>query len=422
MVMTLEKLQSAVANAAAIRRVRRLQPAGGAGDKLFPPTYPGEGRGVNAAPRHVFERRRIGGANVLCVLIDSVQSQANRLEDALRVGRETGALAFPAIAVDFSGTEASDIGRITTLDAPHRVFDAIIRDSELNGVRFRETEQGRRLIGAKSDNARALYELSPTALVFGAWNSTGEGGGLGAKFPRCVVSEIMGVGVATESQVDARTGEVVEHPSGKRTGSRIDPLGIRSGIAVYKMANGDWSLDAPKDKKGKDAPKEVRPSEINHSNIAPTVTPLGVSVDYALHSFVLSFAALRRLRFGGASASNLTGQTALATLGLAAATAQDRDGYFLRSRCDLAPEEGSAPGFEIIGANGGVEMVELDFAQAGRLAGEALNAAKAVGLGWNDGDLVLKPQAKLVQLVSASRKLALRGEGEADTDLASTKE
>src|ERR1700687_5405899 len=105
MVMTLEKLQSAVANAAAIRRVRRLQPAGGAGDKLFPPTYPGEGRGVNVAPRHVFERRRIGGANVLCVLIDSVQSQANRLEDALRVGRETGALAFPAIAVDFLGSE-----------------------------------------------------------------------------------------------------------------------------------------------------------------------------------------------------------------------------------------------------------------------------------------------------------------------------
>ena len=67
-------------------------------------------------------------------------------------------------------------------------------------------------------------------------------------------------------------------------------------------------------------------------------------------------------------------------------------------------------------------MVELDFAQAGRLAGAALNAAKAVGLGWNDGDLVLKPQAKLVQLISASRKLALRGEGEADTDLASTKE
>jgi len=31
----------------------------------------------------------------------------------------------------------------------------------------------------------------PTALIFGAWNSTGEGGGLGAKFPRAIVSEII---------------------------------------------------------------------------------------------------------------------------------------------------------------------------------------------------------------------------------------
>jgi len=128
-------------------------------------TYPGGGRGANVPPRHVFERR-IGGENVLCVLIDSVQSQANRLEEALGVARETGALSFPTITVDFSNTEIADIGRITTLDAPHRVFDAIIRDSELNGIRFRYTEQGRRLIEAKAHNARAIYELSPTALVW----------------------------------------------------------------------------------------------------------------------------------------------------------------------------------------------------------------------------------------------------------------
>lgn len=424
MVITLEKLQSAVANAPAIRRVRRLQPAGGRGDKIFPPTYPGEGRGRNVPPRHVFERRRIGGENVLCVLIDSVQSQANRLEEALRVARETGAINFPAIAVDFSNTEVADIGRITTLDAPHRVFDAIIRDSELNGVPFRETEQGRRLVEAKAHNARAVYDLSPTALVFGAWNSTGEGGGLGAKFPRCVVSEIIGAGVASESHVDPRTGEVLDQPSGKRTGSRIDPLGIRSGVAVYKLPNGDWSLEAPKEKKGKDAPKEVRPSEINHSNIAPTVTSLGVSINYALHSFVLSFAALRRLRFSGhagASAADLAAQSALAALGLAAVTAQDRNGYFLRSRCDLVPEENSAPGFEIIDANGSIETADLDFGQANRLAAEAVRAAKAAGLGWNEEDLVLKPQAKLVQLVSASRELALQGKAEEETDAETAK-
>src|SRR5690606_29160470 len=193
----------------------------GCGAKLFPPTYPGSGRGE--PPRHLLDYRRIRGEDVLCVPIDSGQRQANRLEEALRDARENG-ITFPAISVDFSGADVGDIGRITTLDAPHRVFDAIIRDSELDGVRFRDTEPGKRLLASKATNARAVYELSPTALVFGAWNSTGEGGGLGAKFPRAVVSEIVGIGVAQEP------GAVDSGPraSGRRPGSRIDPLGIRA--------------------------------------------------------------------------------------------------------------------------------------------------------------------------------------------------
>lgn len=54
--LSYDALLDAVENCAAFRRRRRLQPAGGPGDKLFPPTYPGEG---NEPPRHVFERRRI---------------------------------------------------------------------------------------------------------------------------------------------------------------------------------------------------------------------------------------------------------------------------------------------------------------------------------------------------------------------------
>jgi CRISPR-associated protein Csb1 len=414
---TLERLRYAVANDAAIRRVRRLQPAGGVGDKIFPPTYPGDGR--NALPRHVFEYRRIGGQNVLCVSLDSPQSQANRMEEGLRAAREAGALDFPMIVVDFAETEVADVGRVTTLEAPHRVFDAIIRDSEHGGIRFKDTAEGRRLVEAKAQNARAVYELSPTALIFGAWNPTGEGGGLGAKFPRCVVSEIVGIGVATESVTDLRTGEVVERPSGKRTGSRIDPLGIRSGVAVYKSSDGEWTLDAPADKKAKNARKEVRPLEINHSNIAPTVAQLGVSIDYALHSVVLSFAALRRLRFAGgdghASSTDVAAQTALAALALAAVAAQDRAGFFLRSRCDLVPEAGSPGAFEIIAADGRTEVVELESETAYALAAEAARAAKAAGIGWNERDLVMTPQAKLVRLVSESRKRALQGESESES-------
>lgn len=405
MTLTIDRLQELVRDDAALRRIRRLQPTEGQGAKLFPPTYPGE-RSTDP-PRHIFEHRRINGTDVLCVLIDSVQSQANRLEEALRDARGNG-IGFPAISVDFSETEVGDIGRITTLDAPHRVFDAIIRDSELSGEPFRNTEPGKRLLASKTAHARAVYELSPTALVFGAWNSTGEGGGLGAKFPRTVVSEIVGIGVAQEPSASPEGSR----PSGRRPGSRIDPLGIRSGVRVYKLEGGDWSLDKPK--KGG---KEVRPSEVNHSNIAPSIQNLGVSVDHVLHSFVLSAAALRRLRFGdGDAASDEVARTALAALALVAVTAQDRAGYFLRSRCDLVPDPDSPAAFEIVKTDGGAESVDVDLKLASGLLHEAVDAAQAAGIPWNTEDLLLQPQAKLVDLVRQSRERALLGAEEPDAD------
>lgn len=400
--LTLDRLTQAVREDAAIRRIRKLQPVGGAGDKIFPPTYPGARR--TDPPRHVFEYRRLNNQNVLCVLIDSVQSQANRHEEALKAVRGAD-VAFPVIAVDFSKTEAADIGQITSLDAPHRVFDAIIRDSELGKKPFRETEDGKRLIAASARNARAVYELSPTALVFGAWNSTGEGGGLGAKFPRCVVSEIVGVGVATEP---GGSEHEMPKPSGKRTGSRIDPLGIRSGVTVYKLPNGDWDLKPTKAK----GEKEARPSEVNHSNIAPSVVPLGVTIDYALHTFVLSFSAVRRLNFevaGGRPGANEAAHTALAALALVAATASDRVGYFLRSRCELVPEEGPRSGFEFVKPDGAGEAVELSFDVAKSLLSSAMESAAEAGAKWREKDLLLTPQPKLAELVRLSREMALQG-------------
>lgn len=76
--LTLEVLNEAVkGSAAAFRCRRRLQPAGGDGDKVFPPTF--------AGAVYAIEKRRVSGRAepVQCVLLDSVQSQANRMELAL---------------------------------------------------------------------------------------------------------------------------------------------------------------------------------------------------------------------------------------------------------------------------------------------------------------------------------------------------
>lgn len=395
----------AVTNDSAFRRRRRLQPVGGPGDKLFPPTYPGEGRN-NPPPRHVFERRHINGREVWCVLVDSVQSQANRLEEALLEAARAGGIPLPRLSVDFGPSGLNSIGEITSLDAPHRVFDAILRDSLLDGVPFQRSPLGDRLKKATAKDASAILEASPSALLFGVWNSTGEGGGLGAKFPRAIVSEIIGVDVPVEDAApDNRTGEVDVRSSARRTGSRIDPLGILRGVEVFK---GDSGWDVTEKGAGKGA-KKVRPSEINHGNIRPEVTALGITCAYAEHTAAITLAGLRRLRFGGSAERDVAGRALIAALGLVALAEQDAQGYALRSRCDLVCD-GPAP-LEKVAFDGTVESIALTRDEARALYREAYDAAKRAGFALEDEPVRLKPQDKLVHIVRESLNRALNDEG-----------
>ncbi len=396
-------LLDAVTSHAAIRRRRRLQPAGGPGDKLFPPTYPGEEK--NSPPRHVFERRRIDGRDVTCVLIDSVQSQANRLEEALLEAAKDGTIRLPRVVVDFPSAGLNSVPEISSLEAPHRIFDAILRDSNLDGKDFRTSPVGEKLVKAKSDDATAILEISPTALLFGAWNSTGEGGGVGAKFARAIVSEIVGIGVPVEERADPRTGEIFLRTAGRRTGSRIDPLGILRSVEVYKSESG-WDVDEAK--AGKKA-KKARPSEINHGNIAPSIEPLGITCDHAQQIAVITLAGLRRLRFGDGSGKNAAARSYLAALGLVALLEQDARGYALRSRCDLVCD-GPAP-LELVGFDGAAETIDLDLAAARSLHEEAYDKAKAAGFEFSAEPIRLTPKDKLVQIVRESQNKALRDEG-----------
>ncbi|HTV90956.1 MAG TPA: type I-U CRISPR-associated RAMP protein Csb1/Cas7u [Stellaceae bacterium] len=426
--MDYSELVQAVASDAALRRRQRLQPVGGRGDKIFPPTYPGEG-GRNPPPRHVYERRRVDGGEIWCVLIDSVQSQANRLEEALLAAVRDRAIDLPYVTVDFAGQGLDGISEITSLDAPHRVYDAILRDSLLAGEPFMKSALGVRLAEAKPNEATALLEASPTALLFGAWHSTGEGGGLGAKFPRCLVSEIVAINAPVDTPQDSngrlrfhendvelswrtgpvdRVGGIEAITAGRRTGSRIDPLGVLRKVEVFKTPTG-WDVTAEAAGRGA---KKVRPSEINHGNIAPTVQPLGITCDYAEHTAVISFAGLRRLGFDGGERGderNRAGRALLAALGLVALTEQDARGYALRSRCDLVCD-GRAP-LELVHADGGIDPVEIDVATARRLYGNAYAAARDAGFALSREPIRLAPQDKLVAIVKRSRELALEGQG-----------
>lgn len=412
MTITYEELRDAVAGPGLGLRARtELEPLGGPGDKVFPPTY-GVDRG--AATKYAMETRRIGERAVEAVVLDSVASQANRFELALLEGYRQGELALPVISVDFRTVEGLEgYDRISSLEAPHRVFDAILRDSLAGENLFRLSEIGHAITEATPKNAAAMFRYSPTTLLFGGWDSTGPRGGKGAKYERAITSEVVGLDVIR----------------GKKTASRLDPLGIEKNAGpLYEAKDGGWTpdpdeavLDAKKQpvllKAGSSDREAGRPSQVNHGNITPSIDEQagGVTVDRVLATTVLSFTQLRRLRFPTDHTGALIGddargpaevaaRTALAALGVAATVLAFEEGFDLRSRCVLIPtgdltfellRRGSAPS----------STFKMDRAETLALLAQATEAAAAAGLTWHLEEVLLTPIERLVKLVIRSQSL-----------------
>jgi len=430
--LTLKKLQEITRNGAAARCRVALQPAAGEGTKVFPPTY--------AGAVYATEKRRLPDYKdpVDCVLLDSVQSQANRMEEALQQGIDSGrfkeaGLTLPLVEVDFTsffpGKDKAQalrllepVGKVTSLQAPHRIVDAILRDSLVaeDNKPFRakaekdESSYGQRLRRVSAQNATALFELCPTALLLGMWDSTGPKGGLGAKFERAMVSEIVGINAVT----------------GVRTSSRIDPLSIQLDAGPVYQADDNqktaWTLDPARAKQEKASPlkvgKEGKPSEVNHGNIKPDLKDKkgqpfhgGVTLTFAEQTVVLSFPALRRLRFPIneklESEVDNAARTVLAALGFCAASLAAEAGMDLRSRCLLWPT--NLLSWELLGKPGQIEKdLTLEPDEAIQLLKEAVKVAKVLGLGWREQPLQLIPSDDLVRLVRKSQELAMKQGGE----------
>jgi CRISPR-associated protein Csb1 len=421
--LTLSTLTDAVAGGAvAIRTLTKLFPAGGAADKVFPPTYV---RDRQSATKYAMETRKVDGRDVETVLLDSVASQANRLEEALLEGWKRGELRFPVISVDFSDVAGlADLEQITSLQAPHRVADALLRDSvDEHGMPFRQTLVGKACTDARPNHATAMYCHCPTALIFGVWDSTGPRGGQGAKFQRVLVSEIVGYDVS----------------AGVKTASRIDPTGIeRKAGPVFESRRDptDWtSLESeaatergkPKLFSRKGAGDKGTPAAINHGNIPPSIDHEagGVTMAHGVQTVVLSLAGLRRLRFlrradgsliapGDRDRAETAARTALAALALAGVVYQRRNGYDLRSRSLLVATEPQT--FELLHHDGG-EPVPFTIDDPAALLHQASEAAAAQGLGWDATPLTLRPTPKLAHLIIESRKLTAVGEDGEDEDI-----
>lgn len=407
--ITLEKLESAVAgNAVAIRSQLTLQPAGGKGDKIFPPSY---AVGGNAQHKYVVEDRQMGVSDKISttVLLDSVASQANRAELALLEGWESGELGFPVPFVDFTQTTGiTDYEKLTVLETPHRLADAIFRDSLLGGTLFRLSEIGRSITDATPLNATALFRYSPTSLLFGMWDSTGPKGGLGSRFQRAYVSEIIGLDVSI----------------GKKVGSRIDPLQIEKVSTENRVFNSRdssevWTHDsesAELDAKGQPvlasrgstSGEAGQPSKINHGNIVPSIDSLagGVTISKALQTTVISLAALRRLRFRGFNRNaEIAARTAIAALGIAAIAYQHELDFDLRSRCLLIPEHPLR--VEMLARDGSAgQVINIDRISAAQLLKDAASNSVEAEIGWETEEIRLLPAPKLIELIRRSHSVS----------------
>ncbi|HQR08944.1 MAG TPA: type I-U CRISPR-associated RAMP protein Csb1/Cas7u [Gemmatales bacterium] len=433
--LTLKHVQDALTgSSAAFRLTLELEAVA---PKVFPPTYEGG--------KYATEERIINGEAVPCVLLDSVPSQANRMELALQEAWESGLIELPVVSVDFSAVDNPGLPKVTSLQAPHRIADAILRDSLLGKEKFRKSEVGKQLDLLSNGYATPLLQHAPHSLVFGMWDSTGPRGGLGVKFARAVISEIIGV----------------KAYAGVTTASRIDPLNIRLNSGkLYKAEDGGWTLDAekaekdPKTKKPILLGKEGKPSEANHGNVTPDIVyrkdkngniilgdnerpvmmvvfdnseeqgrkyvirderkPVmkgGFTISYAEQSTVLSLPALRRLRFptkqGERSnpASDLAARSYLASLGLLGATLAVEAGYDLRSRCMLRAK--NAVVWHLLGKPGEKDAeFALDRDAAVKLYKDAKDAAVSAKLPIETKELMLTPTEDLVKLVKKSMELA----------------
>jgi CRISPR-associated protein Csb1 len=100
-----------------------------------------------------------------------VQSEANHAELALLQAIERKQIALPIIEVDFSEANRQlkkDLPNLTSLEVPHRLADAILRDSVTrDGLDFRNRNM--QFDGGRANpwNALPFTSCAPTALVLG---------------------------------------------------------------------------------------------------------------------------------------------------------------------------------------------------------------------------------------------------------------
>jgi CRISPR-associated protein Csb1 len=309
---------------------------------VFPPTYP---------PPEEKKREEKSGYNIsetrtgkLC-LIDSVGSQANRLEPLFKDGKYSKLV--PQVRIKAGETT------LNLLDAGHRAADAIVRCTDLAD----EIEKAF-IAYRKFGNAVPLAKIAPTSLLFGVWDSRGTQ----VKLPRLLASTIE----ATDVEVLVQSAQyipVTEYGDKKE--------GLLEGID------------------GADSQKLLSKAGFSH---APSPkTPGGVKVRGEIRrKATLSLAGIRELRGGSDGETSLLRRYILG-LGLTALTADQGKTLNLRQGCLLTRVGGTEGALHVVFADGTRQQVSVMHTEAVVFAQKA---AGAFGVGLSKEAVFKKERAR----------------------------
>jgi CRISPR-associated protein Csb1 len=320
---------------------------------VFPPTYPPpeEKKNEEKSGYNISETR----AGRLC-LIDSIGSQANRLEPLFKVGKY--AKLVPQITIKAGGTT------VNLLDAGHRAGDAIVRCSDL-------ADEIEKAFIAYRDfgNAVPLARIAPTSLLFGVWDSRGTQ----VKLPRLLASTIE----ATD----------------------VEPL-VRSAQYTPATDYGDKGEGLLEGIDGADNQRLLSKAGFSHAP-APK-TPGGVKVYGEIRRrATLSLVGIRELRGGNDGETRLLRQYVLG-LALTALTADQGRTLNLRQGCLLTRAGGMEAVLQAVFADGTRQQVSVKHADA---IGFAEKAAAEFNVGGSK-EVVFKKERAKKEIAKAKKEKA----------------
>ena len=378
--ITLQHLLDACSpgGASVLTSVTPLEPAAGPHASVAPAKFVSGSKSVFA-----YERRFWNGEAVTAVLIDSKQSQNNRLEAVVSAAIADGDPVLtrtPRIELRFEdGQVYSD------LDLPHRAFDGQIRAGTINGEPVTSVEEYRKLRDATVNHARPLLEHSPMTLLLGGWDASRKSHQ--GRYRSILVGEIIGILADQDGGAEANQS--------KRGGARIDPLGARIQLdragrkAIADAQKEELSKKTYDNSIGKDEKEGL--ARLGIGAIPPSLEQLGgVTCQAIIRSHVLSFAALRALRFDSPTPEgDVACRALLAALALNGLARSDAE-LLLRANCDLV-ETGPAVVTldKRYGQKESFEPLSID--QAQELLSAAIDhAIQAANLTWDGSVLVVE--------------------------------